>query len=120
MGGFLTGLAVLIEYSLAPAAIVIFISSAVNELVGLDGPLIYALFYLTFVGIHIFGIGEALKVMMVNSVLAVLAILATAVTLVPEFNCANLFDIEPKFNDAYGALRCVGCPPLCYVVVSCR
>ncbi|KJR39138.1 ethanolamine permease [Vibrio navarrensis] len=95
MGGFLTGLAVLIEYSLAPAAIVIFIGSAVNELIGLDGPLVYALFYLAFVGIHIFGVGEALKVMMVISGLAVLAILATAVALVPEFNSANLFDIAP-------------------------
>ncbi|EHA1124838.1 ethanolamine permease [Vibrio navarrensis] len=95
MGGFLTGLAVLIEYSLAPAAIVIFIGSAVNELIGLDGPLVYALFYLAFVGIHIFGVGEALKVMMVISGLAVLAILATGIALVPEFNSANLFDIEP-------------------------
>lgn len=95
MGGFLTGLAVLIEYSLAPAAIVIFIGSAVNELIGLDGPLVYALFYLAFVGIHIFGVGEALKVMMVISGLAVLAILATGIALVPEFNSTNLFDIEP-------------------------
>lgn len=95
MGGFLTGLAVLIEYSLAPAAIVIFIGSAVNELTGFDGPVVYALFYLAFVGIHIFGVGEALKVMMVISGLAVLAILATGVALVPEFNSANLFDIEP-------------------------
>ncbi|QIL86952.1 amino acid permease (plasmid) [Vibrio sp. HDW18] len=95
MGGFLTGLAVLIEYSLAPAAIVIFIGSAVNELTGFDGPIVYALFYLAFVGIHIFGVGEALKVMMVISGLAVLAILATGIALVPEFNSANLFDIEP-------------------------
>ena len=58
MGGFLTGLAVLIEYSLAPAAIVIFIGSAVNELIGLDGPLVYALFYLAFVGIHIFALAK--------------------------------------------------------------
>ncbi len=33
-GGYLTGLAVLIEYALAPAAIVIFIGSAVQELLG--------------------------------------------------------------------------------------
>lgn len=97
-GGYLTGLAVLIEYTLAPAAIVIFIGSAVNELVGIDGPIVYALFYLIFVGIHIFGTGEALKVMMVISGLAVLAIIATAVVLLPEFDAARLFDIEPALN----------------------
>ncbi|MFT5559097.1 MAG: ethanolamine permease [Psychromonas sp.] len=97
-GGYLTGLAVLIEYTLAPAAIVIFIGSAVNELIGIDGPIVYALFYLIFVGIHIFGTGEALKVMMVISGLAVLAIITTAVVLLPEFDAARLFDIEPAVN----------------------
>ena len=94
-GGYLTGLAVLIEYTLAPAAIVIFIGSSVNELLGVDGPLVYAAFYLIFVGIHIFGAGEALKVMMVISALAVLAIIATGIVLLPEFNVDNLFDITP-------------------------
>ncbi|RFC63678.1 ethanolamine permease [Fulvimarina endophytica] len=100
-GGFLTGLAVLIEYALAPAAIVIFIGSAVEELLGLDGPLVYAAFYLVFVGIHLTGVGEALKVMMVITVLAVLAILATAVALAGSFDASRLFDIAP--TDAVGA-----------------
>lgn len=94
-GGFVTGLAVLIEYALAPAAIVIFIGSAVNELVGLDGPIVYALFYAAFIGIHLFGVGEALKVMMVISALAVLAIILTAGALIGHFDINNLFDIAP-------------------------
>ena len=65
-GGYLTGLAVLIEYVLAPAAIVVFI-----------------------------GAGEALKLMMVITALAVFAILATAITLFGSFETANLFDIAP-------------------------
>ncbi|BBI59546.1 hypothetical protein HSBAA_08520 [Vreelandella sulfidaeris] len=40
-GGYLTGLAVLIEYALAPAAIVIFIGAAVESLLGINGPLVY-------------------------------------------------------------------------------
>jgi ethanolamine permease len=95
LGGYLTGLAVLIEYALAPAAIVIFIGSAVNELLGFDGPLVYAAFYLVFVGIHVLGAGEALKVMMVISGLAVVAILGTGIILLPEFDSARLFDIAP-------------------------
>lgn len=92
-GGYLTGLAVLIEYALAPAAIVIFIGSAVEALLGFNGPWVYAVFYLVFIGIHLAGVGEALKVMMVISGLAVLAIIATAIALIGNFDSANLFDI---------------------------
>lgn len=99
-GGFFTGLSVLIEYALAPAAIVIFIGSAVNELVGIDGPVVYALFYAVFIAIHMAGVGEALKVMMVISGLAVLAILITAAVLIGHFDVNNLFDIAPATGQA--------------------
>ncbi|MEC8483603.1 MAG: amino acid permease, partial [Pseudomonadota bacterium] len=101
IGGYMTGLAVLIEYALAPAAIVIFIGSAVEELLGFNGPVVYALFYLVFIGIHLAGVGEALKVMMVISGLAVVAILGTAVALIGDFDASRLFDITP--TDAAGA-----------------
>lgn len=103
-GGFFTGLSVLVEYALAPAAIVIFIGSAVNELIGIDGPVVYALFYAVFIGIHMAGVGEALKVMMVISGLAVLAILATAGVLIGDFDINNLFDIAPATAQATEAL----------------
>ncbi|MCS0389156.1 ethanolamine permease [Vibrio diabolicus] len=99
-GGFFTGLSVLIEYALVPAAIVIFIGSAVNELVGIDGPVVYALFYAVFIAIHMAGVGEALKVMMVISGLAVLAILITAGVLIGHFDVNNLFDIAPATAQA--------------------
>lgn len=101
IGGYMTGLAVLIEYALAPAAIVIFIGSAVEELLGFNGPVVYALFYLVFIGIHLAGVGEALKVMMVISGLAVVAILGTAIALIGDFDASRLFDIAP--TDAAGA-----------------
>ncbi|MGB8712115.1 MAG: ethanolamine permease [Onishia taeanensis] len=100
-GGYLTGLAVLIEYALAPAAIVIFIGAAVEELLGINGPVVYALFYAIFIGIHLAGVGEALKVMMVISGLAVFAIIATALALIGVFDASRLFDIAP--TDAAGA-----------------
>lgn len=95
-GGYLTGLAVLIEYALAPAAIVIFIGAAMEELLGINGPWVYALFYAVFVGIHLAGVGEALKVMMVISGLAVIAILATGAALIGDFDTANLFNMAPS------------------------
>ena len=100
-GGYLTGLAILIEYALAPAAIVIFIGSAFEELTGLNGPWVYAGFYSVFIGMHLVGAGEALKVMMVITALAIFAILATAVALIGDFDSALLFDIAA--TDAAGA-----------------
>jgi ethanolamine permease len=101
-GGYLTGLAILIEYALAPAAIVIFIGSAVEALTGFNGPIVYALFYAVFIGIHLIGAGEALKTMMVISGLAVFAILATAVVLLGDFDSTKLFDIAAS-SDVAGA-----------------
>lgn len=95
-GGYLTGLAILIEYALAPAAIVIFIGGATQELLGVDGPIIYALFYGVFIAIHVLGAGEALKTMMFISALAVFAIIATAIALLGDFDVENLFDIAPS------------------------
>ncbi len=101
VGGYLTGLAILIEYVLAPAAIVIFIGSAVESLIGINGPWIYALFYAVFVALHLVGTGEALTLMMVVTGLAVIAILATAGALIPHFDAALLFDVA--VTDAVGA-----------------
>ncbi|MEF1341690.1 amino acid permease, partial [Vibrio rotiferianus] len=72
----------------------------VNELIGIDGPIVYALFYAVFIGIHLAGVGEALKVMMIISGLAVVAILATAAVLVGHFDVNNLFDIAPATAQA--------------------
>ncbi|ROS05367.1 ethanolamine permease [Sinobacterium caligoides] len=94
-GGFLTGLAVLIEYVLAPAAIVIFIGAAVEELIGVNGPIVYATFYALFILLHLAGTGEALKLMMAITALAVFAILATAMALLADFDSTRLFDIAP-------------------------
>jgi ethanolamine permease len=99
-GGYLTGLAILIEYAIAPAAIVIFIGSAVEALLGINGPLVYALFYAVFIAIHLFGAGEALKTMMVISALAVFAIIATALALIGNFDMSNLFDIKASADVA--------------------
>jgi ethanolamine permease len=89
----MTGLAVLIEYALASAAIVIFIGFVFEALTGFNGIWIYALFYLVFVGIHLLGVGEALKIMMVISGLALFAIIVTGVVLFSSFDSTKLFDI---------------------------
>jgi ethanolamine permease len=101
-GGFLTGTAVLLEYSIAPAAIAVFIGAYVNEIFGFNGPVVYAACYIIFVGIHLYGAGEALKIMMCITGVAVIALLVFALGLIPYFDVNNLFDIAVNEN-ALGA-----------------
>ena len=104
LGGFATGTAILIEYAIAPAAIVVFIGGYVESL-GLFGITsgwpVYLAFYLIFVGIHLYGVGEALKLMFVITAIAVVALAVFVVGMIPQFSAANLTDIAP--TDAAGA-----------------
>ena len=103
-GGFATGTAILIEYAIAPAAIATFIGAYVESL-GLfgitDGWWVYLAAYALFVGIHLAGVGEALKVMFVITAIALVGLLVFAVAAAPQFDPANLTDIAP--TDAAGA-----------------
>jgi ethanolamine permease len=100
-GGFLTGTAIVIEYAIAPAAIVAFIGGAVEALLGFGGPLVYLVFYAIFIGMFLYGTGEALKVMFAITAFAVVALIVFVVGMVPHFDPANLFNIEP--TNAAGA-----------------
>ncbi len=100
-GGFLTGTAILIEYTLAPAVVATFIGGYMETLIGFGGPIVYLLCYLIFVGIHLYGVGEALKVMFAITVVAIVAIAAFVIGMIPQFEVANLFNIDP--TNAAGA-----------------
>lgn len=104
LGGYATGVAVLIEYAVAPAAIAVFIGGYVEAL-GLFGLTnswpVYLVAYLIFIGLHIWGVGEALKIMFAITAIAVVALVVTVIGLAPHFDTANLFDIA--VSDAAGA-----------------
>lgn len=101
-GGFITGSAILLEYAIAPAAIAVFIGHYVNSLLGINGPWVYLAFYSVFIGVHLVGVGEALKLMFVITALALVAIVVFVVGMLPHFQWANLIDI-PVNADAVGA-----------------
>jgi len=94
LGGYLTGTAILIEYAIAPAAIAVFIGSYCESLFGVGGWVVYLSCYLIFMGIHLKGAGEALKIMFVITAIACAALLVFIVSMIPHFNASNLFDIE--------------------------
>jgi ethanolamine permease len=103
-GGYATGVAVLIEYAIAPAAIATFIGAYVESL-GLfgitDGWWVYLAVYALFVGIHLLGVGEALRAMFAVTVVALAGLVVFLVGAVPRFDAGNLLDIAP--TDAAGA-----------------
>ncbi|TLS45551.1 ethanolamine permease [Streptomyces montanus] len=104
-GGFLTGTAILIEYVLAPAAISIFIGDYVESL-GLFGLTsgwpVYLACFVIFIGIHLWGVGEALRFSFVVTGIAVAALLVFAVGAFPDFDPSNLDDI-PVDGSAFGS-----------------
>jgi ethanolamine permease len=104
LGGFATGTAILIEYAIAPAAIVVFIGGYVESLdiLGITaGWPLYLAFYVVFIGVHLYGVGEALKVIFVITGVAVVGLIVFFIAMVPEFSTSNLTDIAP--TDAAGA-----------------
>ncbi|GAB3455556.1 ethanolamine permease [Actinophytocola sediminis] len=103
-GGFATGTAILIEYAIAPAAIAVFIGGYVESL-GLFGitsgwPVFLAC-YLIFIGVHLWGVGEALRVIFVITGVAVVALVVFVIGMIGKFDPDNLFDIAA--TDAVGA-----------------
>ena len=100
-GGYLTGTAILIEYSIAPAAIACFIGAYCESLFGVGGWIIYLVCYLVFMGIHLKGAGEALKIIFVITAIAAVALLVFIIAMIPHFNSANLFNIA--VSDKTGA-----------------
>ncbi|MBV2204623.1 MAG: ethanolamine permease, partial [Pseudomonas sp.] len=95
LGGFLTGTAILIEYAIAPAAIAVFIGAYCESLFGVGGWMVYLAFYIVFIGIHIFGVGEALKLMFIITAIAALALAVFILAMVPHFSVDKLLDIAP-------------------------
>lgn len=97
-GGALTGFAILLEYAICPAAISTFIADYVHALglfANVPSALIIAVFFVLFVGLHIVGVGEALKVIFAITIVAVVALGAFVVGIAPHFSVANLFDLVP-------------------------
>ncbi|MGK2866489.1 MAG: ethanolamine permease [Mycobacterium sp.] len=92
-GGFATGTAILIEYAIAPAAIATFIGAYVESL-GLfgitNGWWVYLAAYALFIGIHLAGVGEALKVMFVITAIALVGLIVFAIAAIGHFDVANL------------------------------
>ncbi len=107
VGGALTGFAILVDFVICPAAISIFIADYVHAL-GLFSQVpsaaIVGVFFLVFIGVQLVGVGEALKVTFIITLVAVSALAAFVIGIVPSFSIEHLFDIAPAAAGATAAL----------------
>lgn len=89
-GGFLAGALVIVEYVALTGALSIFLGSYFTALTGLRGGWIYFVFYALFLTIHVWGVGEALKLLLGLSIVAVAGLAVFSVTSAHGFSPANL------------------------------
>jgi ethanolamine permease len=94
VAGFLTGIAIVVEYTVATSVVAIFIESYFLALTGLSGWLIPATCFFVAGGLHCLGIGAAMRVLVVLMGTALLGIVLFVIVATPHAMAAKLFDID--------------------------
>jgi ethanolamine permease len=95
LAGFLTGTAVVVEYTVAVSVVAIFIEAYFSALTGLSGWLVPLVCFIVAAGLHCLGIGAAMRVLMVLMGAALLGIVLFVFVATPHAIPAKLFDIQP-------------------------
>lgn len=94
LAGFLTGIAVVVEYTVATSVVAIFIESYFSALTGLSGWFVPATCFMVAGALHCLGIGAAMRVLVMLMGIALLGILLFLVAAAPHAVAAKLFDIN--------------------------
>lgn len=110
-GGFATGLALVIEYVCAPAAISTFIANyivALGFFPGVDQLVLVVGIYAAFTALHVVGVGEALKLMFAITAVALAALVVFAFGAAPSFDAGRLLDMAPDGSPGSSGLLPMG------------
>jgi ethanolamine permease len=99
-GGYFTGLAVTMEYVLAPAVIAVgiggYIAGFFTDAPGWVAALVPIVAYVVFVGINLMGARESLTVLFVITGISVIVLVVWGLAMLPSFSVDNLLDIAPE------------------------
>lgn len=91
--GFLTGMAIVFEYTMITAGIALFFEAYFSALTGIGGlPVLLGLFAI-FLGIHVVGARESISLTLILAIISGLGILVFVLAMLPGFASANLFDV---------------------------
>ncbi|MDQ3611344.1 MAG: ethanolamine permease [Actinomycetota bacterium] len=104
-GGYMTGLAVIIEYVLAPAVIAVGIGGYIADIFLQPPPwvgtfLIPLIAYVIFVSINLLGARESLTILLGITVVSVAVLLVWGGAMLPSFSVDNLLDIAPTGDNS--------------------
>jgi len=91
--GFLTGMAIVLEYGMATSAVALFFEGYFKALTGWGGLKVLIPLFGIFFLIHIRGARESLRVILALAAIAGAGILVFIIMMVPEIQLSNLFDI---------------------------
>ena len=97
-GGFVTGLAENMEYVLAPAVIVFFLSAYLGAIFGTPPamqPLWWVAAYAVFIGLNVVGVELSFRVSVVVTLAALGVLLLFWISAIPHFSLANALNIQP-------------------------
>lgn len=102
LAGYVVGISIVLEYVSAAAAIAVFLGAYVEALLGIKGWQVTLSSFVVFALIHSYGVGQALKSLLVLTGLAGGALLLFYGLVVTHFDINNLLDIKVN-TDALGA-----------------
>ena len=102
-GGYVAGIAVAMATVTAAGAIAVFIGAYFEVVFGFGGWPVQLAFFLVFIGIHSWGVGEALGLILVITLIAIVTLGTFVVYMLPYFSTDNLFNIPVSQVD--GASR---------------
>jgi ethanolamine permease len=95
-GGYICGLAVVFEYILTPAVIVVGIGGYLNAIIPvLPAEIWWLIAYALFVGVNCWGIELTLRISLSVTVLATVILIVFHVAAIPHFRTELLFNIPP-------------------------
>lgn len=101
--GYLTGIAIVFEYTLATAGVSLFFEGYFQALTGIGGLKVLIPLYGVLLAIHVSGVRESLTLIMIFAATAGVGLLLFILYMLPAFDMANILDLP--VSDAWGATR---------------
>ncbi|MFC7049999.1 ethanolamine permease [Emcibacter nanhaiensis] len=99
--GFLTGMAVVFEYTFVTAGVALFFEGYFASLTGIDGLVVLLPLYGIFFLVHLAGAKESMRLLMLLAALATLGLVSFIILMLPSFDWQNIIDLPVA--DAWGA-----------------
>ncbi|PCI54723.1 MAG: ethanolamine permease [Alphaproteobacteria bacterium] len=102
--GYVTGLSVIFEYVLASSVIALFFNAYFVSMFGDYGGGVIVGLYLVFFLVHMMGVNESMKLLLVLAFLTLIGIVIFLAEMIPHFNMSNLSSVSDGFSAGFGGL----------------